>query len=1446
MRFLYCENDGSFGPAVQHCHRGFDFTVKFEIIVLEILPSAILTGLVVPRLYLLARKPPIVGGTWFQVLKLTSLLGLAILQLALAIIGSRAVQFRQSIIASTVLNLVASLSMGALSVFEHARDARPSIILNIYLPLTLLFDLASIRTFWLSSSGHDSAVFTGVFTAAVAVKAFIVLLEAKQKGHWISSQDAKRSPEETSGIYGLATCTWLARLLCTGYKVILKSQHLYPLEPSMSAEHLQQEALRLRLSAFNGKQFALAKSSILNYLSQPEGRPASSGYGLIGAAVFIYVGAPMSAVMQAYFHQRFLFKLRSVLVSAIFQKTTTVNVTAGDDKKALTLMSTDIQRIVLGFTSIHDLWAIPIQLAVTYYLLFRQIGPSFTASVIVTMLCIVASSSVMRTVGKLQKQWMEHVQARISKTANVISNIKSIKISGLGDATETAIQKMRVNEISIGNKFRSLLMLNITLGFTPGQLSPMFTFVTAMRDLSVTAIFTSMSLLALAGGKLNVLIQKAPYLMASLACFQRIQEFLEQKGQHDFREQKMSDAETTGDPGSQRGNYSSSISIRDGCFGWEDGKYIVKNVSAEIEPGLTIVAGPVACGKSTLCKALLGETVFNRGHILLDMDCSKIGFCDQTPFLLNATIRENIAGKGDVDEVRYEEILKATMLHIDLLLLPQGDETMVGSNGAALSGGQKQRVSIARALYERCQLNVFDDVLSGLDRDTEQQVFNRVFGPFGLLRKRKTTTVLCTHSIRHLPLATHIIVLSQEGTVAEQGTFSALRSNDNYVQSLGLTRRDRGNDSENDETSQGSTLKLAERRPQRTAADAKSRDATRTRGDRKVFVHYFGSIGICWLAMLVLMGVVCGFFWNFPNVWLKLWSEDTARADSLHGISYWLGIYSAFAMLSLLAITAEVSIGMLAVAKVTGTKLHSDALRTVMAAPLRLFATTDMGVITNLFSQDMSLVDEELPVSLLEAVIMMWIVIGAAAVTATVSPYVLIAYPFIFAAVYFIQRFYLRTSRQLRLLDLEAKSPLYTHFFDTMKGIATFRAFGWTDRAVTLNRILLDSSIRPDFQLKMIQSWLSFVLGMLVAVLAVTIVILATQLKAESGLTGASMVAIISFGGYLSSIIVNYTLLETSIGAVNRLKTFSDKTLVEDSAQHGKTLPASWPDTGHVILQGISTSYDKPRGDTANIGSPKPTLKNVSLEIMPREKVAICGRTGSGKSSLVLLLLRLLDPIPGAIHTISIDGISLADIDGNVVRQRVIAIAQDAVFLPDGASFRMNLDPNGKGSDDICQQSLQVTGMLTYVLEHGGLGGELTADELSQGQKQLFVLSRAIVRRRMRALARHADAGDVLALAPPNAIGLDTCARDDHGGMLILDEYNSSVDAATDKRMQDIIAQEFKHYTVIMISHRLETVLRFDKVVVLDSGRVVEQGVPEALLKQDGSRFKELWVSGGN
>lgn len=221
--------------------------------------------------------------------------------------------------------------------------------------------------------------------------------------------------------------------------------------------------------------------------------------------------------------------------------------------------------------------------------------------------------------------------------------------------------------------------------------------------------------------------------------------------------------------------------------------------------------------------------------------------------------------------------------------------------------------------------------------------------------------------------------------------------------------------------------------------------------------------------------------------------------------------------------------------------------------------------------------------------------------------------------------------------------------------------------------------------------------------------------------------------------------------------------------------------------------------------------------------MAICGRSGSGKSSTILLLLRLLEPLPSSSRNIHIDGLPLHEIDRQSLRQRIIAVPQDAVFLPDGSSFKANLDPFGTSSEPECCSVLETVGLWPVISGRGGIGAGMSAETLSQGQKQLFSLARAILRRRTRSRRAAADG---------------TTGQ----GILLLDEVSSSVDQDTDKRMQKVIHDEFQGYTIVMVSHRLDMVMDFDRVLVMEKGAVVEMGKPKALVEQrNGSRFKELW-----
>jgi ABC-type multidrug transport system fused ATPase/permease subunit len=590
---------------------------------------------------------------------------------------------------------------------------------------------------------------------------------------------------------------------------------------------------------------------------------------------------------------------------------------------------------------------------------------------------------------------------------------------------------------------------------------------------------------------------------------------------------------------------------------------------------------------------------------------------------------------------------------------------------------------------------------------------------------------------------------------------------------------------------------------------------------------------------------------------LTYWSDATESIHPAHSNSYYVGIY---ALLQICAILALLLLGitlLIVSVKKAGANLHQKALQTLIRAPLSFFTDTDTGVVTNLFSQDLNLIDTELPEATLNTLFCLFQSIGQAVVMLTSSAYLAISYPILGAVLYLVQKFYLRTSRQLRLLDLEAKSPLYTHFLDTLKGIATLRAFGCIPEDISKNASLVDSSQRAAYLLLMIQEWLNLVLNLVVMVIAAVLTTLAVRLHSNSAFAGASLYSLMTFGESLSGIVIFYTRLETSIGAIARLKTFEETVTPEDHNGPGEEdiVPdTKWPDRGLVTLRGVSARYKSTtvsesdsESDTivSDNTTPPLALKNLTLTIQPGEKVAICGRTGSGKFSFLALLLKLLDPLPSSNNnndqdpSIVIDNIPLYRIHRATLRQRLIAVPQGPVFLPDGSSFRANLDPTNTATLAECQRVLEAVRLWEFVQERGeGLDAPFTAGTLSAGQRQLFSLGRAVLRAMIRLRSTNP-------LPREESWSGSRSGNQEQGGILLLDEVSSSVDRETEQMMQEIIRAEFRHYTVIAVSHRLDMVMDFDRVVVMDRGEVVEVGNPVLLKGQAGSRFGELVAAAG-
>lgn len=686
--------------------------------------------------------------------------------------------------------------MLVLSCLEHARSLRPSILLSSYLFLTILCDTAQARTLWLASATGDELAVARLATAAVALKAAILLLESRHKNRWASLDLERHSPEETTGIAGLGAYLWLSRLFLAGYRKVLRMDDLYVLDSSMASQALGDRlASAAAGSEFRGRRSALARalarilalplltpvgprialvgfgfcqpfliSSTLSFLEKPEGeRDPNVGYGLIGGTILIYGGKTLSEALYWYFHERCLWMIRGTLASAIYKKTTEVKINAVDDTAAITLMSTDVENVRRGMLMFHESWANLIEVSIAGFLLYRTLGTAFVAPIVLVVACGVAAACVAAFTGQRQRNWMDKIQARVGNTANVIANMKSLSISGLALPIQEIVQGLRLEEIRVGRRYRMVQAWSLAIGYAPFFIAPVITFAWTSKTLSPRIMFTSYSYLQLLCTPLTNLFSSFPMILSGAACLGRIQKFLGSESRHDYRQppsrgySSEKEVHLTKPPASSvHTEKAPFLAISKGSFGWTKEAMNLSNIDVAIPAGLTIVVGTIASGKSTFCNALLGEAPVFEGKTTLGPQSRRIGYCSQHPFLSNATVRQNILGLSSLDQGRYDEVIEATMLGIDLLTLPQGDDTKVGSNGITLSGGQKQRVSLARALYLDTDCYILDDVLNGLDADTEELVYRRVFGPHGLIKKRKATAVLCTHSVRHMTSADHI------------------------------------------------------------------------------------------------------------------------------------------------------------------------------------------------------------------------------------------------------------------------------------------------------------------------------------------------------------------------------------------------------------------------------------------------------------------------------------------------------------------------------------------------------------------------------------------------------------------------------------------------------------------------------------------------------------------
>ncbi|RDH28017.1 ASST-domain-containing protein [Aspergillus welwitschiae] len=738
-------------------------------------------------------------------------------------------------------------------------------------------------------------------------------------------------------------------------------------------------------------------------------------------------------------------------------------------------------------------------------------------------------------------------------------------------------------------------------------------------------------------------------------------------------------------------------------------------------------------------------------------------------------VRGNIVDPLNFEPEWYRHVLWMCCLAEDVEALPEKDLTRIGGQGFMLSGGQKQRLALARAVYSGCEMVVLDDIFSGLDAANINKICERLLDRHkGYLRCRDITVILSTHNAKVAAFADDVYIL-KEGTVATyKPSASSTPSSghqtsfpdDNEFKSRPASPKQQASQSVDAEVSSDDN------------APEPKQTVSRPVKDRSVYLYYLKSAGLGLSILYIVLVLVFAFSQNFSTLWLKWWSDaSTESPDGAHWM--YLGVF--------------IALGLGAVIIGAASSWYILSLST--CAPLFWLSEANSGDILNRFNQDLELTDMTLPLAAINTTKALGACLLKMIILFVVANYMSLTVPPLLIVCYFLQRYYLRTSRQVRLLSIETKAPLYQHLSETLSGVSTIRAFRrqqWFERN---NLLFVDDSQKCVYTLFMIQQWLTLSMDLLACGLVVLLMILIvfSRDSFDSGSSGTAIVTLMSFTQSLARLLKFWSLTESCLGAVSRIKTFAETVPSEAQSKHSDADSSfsmhekvTWPSQGAIEFVNVVAAYRS-----------HPVLKSVSMHIEPGDKVAICGRSGSGKSSLVLCLGGLLPIQSGSVQ---IDGVDLSNVCSEDILKRLSVVPQDPCFLP--GTIRLNIDPDEALSEAAVEGVLKATHLSAIVQNMGGLDAELEPGLWSAGQGQLMALARAMARR---------------------------------SRILILDEAMGRVDAATQSLMERIVASHFNDCTILSIMHRYENISAFDKIALFEDGVLVEFDRPESLLSQETS-----------
>ncbi|KAF1798871.1 P-loop containing nucleoside triphosphate hydrolase protein [Mucor lusitanicus] len=1499
-----CRNSEGWGPFSDE--RVPDFTPCFEDTVITLVPSAfvIIGGMI--RFWLLSKRESLSSDmtrNWHYFAKMTTLsliLMTTIASFLFSVLNDGMDWIDNAQVLVQGLSILVVVFVIGLHHIEYNRNRVSSAVLLFYWLFVIIADGIKLRTKILNDAPYTDGTQFALFATNYALAVIIFGLENMQrpKTQYIMLEDDELdSPEEKTNIFGRLTFSWMTPLMRLGYQKPLTMDDLWNLKSDDQSavvgvkfqENWQKELNKAKPSLLRalvktlGGPFALAAFFkalqdilqftqpmllkklmvwVTSYNSEyPE--PAYRGV-LIAIAMFI-TAICQTMFLHQYFQRCFStgMRLRAALVTSIYQKTLVLS-NASRQKSTVgeivNHMSVDAQRLMDLCTYFHIVWSGPFQIVIALFFLYNTMGPSIGAGVGILILAIPLNTYIARKMRAYQKTQMGNKDARVKLMNEILNGIRVIKLYAWEMPFLEKISFIR-NDLELAT-LKKIGVMSAVQNFT-------WTSIPFLVSLSTFAVYVSISEHPLTSDIAFVAIALFGLLQFPLTVFPNVITSTIEASVSLYRIENYLSSEELDPNAVTREDYRNDpnytentplVEITNGEFKWaaEDAKPVLDNINIKVKKGqVTAVVGRVGAGKSSLISALLGDTVKIGGDVILR---GSAAYVPQQPWVMNASLRDNIVFGHRWDADFYDRVLEACSLKSDIAILNGGDQTEIGERGINLSGGQKARVSLARAIYARADIYLLDDPLSAVDAHVGRHIFDHVIGPNGILKNK--ARILVTHGISYLPQVDEVVML-REGQIALSGSYENLMSQKSELYALVTdfgNQPSKASGSEDSESNEG-TIEAGEedvlqsdtasielmpreedaslgRQRQRMNSDVSMMSAKTLRRASLVSLHKNGKnakngtdsnrlitveesakgsvtwdvykqyakscslygviavLGLLVLAQIASVGT---------NLWLKYWSSKNQDHGANNSVWFYLGIYALIGWSSTLFAMVQTLVLWVYCAIRSARVLHAEMLETIVRSPMSFFDTTPLGRILNRFSKDQHTVDEVLPRTFNGYFRVLFSVISTVCIIAFSTPlFMVLVVPLGIIYIY-VQRYYLATSRELKRLDSVGKSPIYSHFQETISGVSTIRAYEQQKRFMFENEGKLDDNQRAYFPSISCNRWLAVRLEFLGSIIILAAALFAVigvvygSSKIDAGLVGLSVSYALSVTQALNWVIRSYCEIETNVVSVERIKEYIDLPTEKYNAVRG--VSPMWPEKGLIEFRDYATRY-RPGLDLA--------LRDLSFTVAPKEKIGIIGRTGAGKSSLSLSLFRIVEAAKGSIF---IDGVDISSLRLFDLRSRLTIIPQDPVLF--AGSVRENLDPFGTHDDAELWQALQHSHLQEHI---AGMDGKLNAvvleggENFSVGQRQLICLARALLRRTT---------------------------------ILVLDEATAAIDVETDSIIQETIRRQFANCTILTIAHRINTVLDSDRILVLDKGSIAEFDSPKKLLQDEDSIFYSMAKQAG-